>query len=278
MIEKLPDDLLAFLREGRRLSYDVENSIVGRIKLKDVPDLAVTTIETDPDCQSIIDDPYFNLEGQYQIEVVDLVAESEHYDTEGLLCWIVAMKQFGCVDPEHGDVIAFPGVTWTELAANPLPYLDAQWQGAENDAGIRALPWMHFPFALSEAEITLSPYGAKCPAHDASVDVASGQKSSLFEIVRQIALDKWVDGYQTTFPCSGVPVSEEELLCCPVCRAAEEAWAQDVDSEIVAVNVAPFKPGWLRCPGCDKRFAIRDSGVYSDGYHLTCGQKINIVD
>jgi len=144
MSAELPEDLLGFLRAGRRLDYDESISQVGYISLKRAADLAVTTIETFPNCQSIIDDPYADLDGLYQIDVYDLVAESERYDAEGLLSWIVALKQFGCVDPEHGDVISFPDLTWTELANDPLRYLDAQW--ADDHIGLRALPWLLLSF------------------------------------------------------------------------------------------------------------------------------------
>src|SRR5262245_44562610 len=107
MTAELPCDMLAFLRDGRRLEYDVGASEIGRITLKRDSDLRLSTITTFPGCQSIIFDPYEDLEGLYQIDVYNLVAQSELYDPEGLLCWIVALKQFGCVDPEHGDVITF---------------------------------------------------------------------------------------------------------------------------------------------------------------------------
>jgi hypothetical protein len=155
--EALPHDLLEFLHAGRQLEYDVENSDVGPIKLKHDTDLSLATISTFPGCQSIIDDPYFGLKGLYQSAVYDLVAESQDFDTKGLLCWIVALKRFGCIDPEHGDIITFPGVTWTEISAHPLPFITAQWGG--NVAAVRVLPWIYFPFKLSETGAVLMPYG-----------------------------------------------------------------------------------------------------------------------
>ena len=156
----LPNDLLAFLRVSRQLNYDSQKSEIGRITLKSDVDLSTSTITTFPNCQSIIEDPYSDLDGLYQIDVYDLVAESEHYDTEGLLCWIVAVKRFGCVDPEHGDVLTFPDVTWTMLAKDPLPYLDAQW-GDDDGVAQRVLPWLHFPFKIRKTETVLKPYGSR---------------------------------------------------------------------------------------------------------------------
>ena len=129
------------------------------------------------------------------------------------MCWIVALKRLGCVDPEHGDVVTFPDVTWTELAANPLPYLDAQWGG--NEIGVRVLPWLHFPFKFSEVDAVLRPYGSRCPVHDTDVVVQRTRKPALFDVMRRREPEDWLQNYLTTFPYSGLPMSDGELLCCP---------------------------------------------------------------
>lgn len=271
----LPSDLLAFLRDGRQLDYDENTSQIGRITLKRDADLVQTTITTFPGCQAIIDDPYFDLEGLYQIEVYDLVAEAELYDTEGLLCWIVALKRFGCVDPEHGDVITFPGVTWTDIEANPLLYLDAQW--TDNDAAIRVLPWIHFPFKFNEIDAVLTPYGSQCPVHGSPVAIQEIRKPPLFEVMRIREMDDWLQNYLTTFPFSGLPITEDELLCCSRCRTAEDAWTRNIEESILPVDVTPNAHGWVECPCCGKRFLPSDSNVFKSGSHLICGQKIDVV-
>ena len=81
MFHELPADLLAFLREGRELEYDVGASEVGALTLKEESELFRSTVTTFPGCDSIIEDPYEDLEdGEYQIAVYDLVAETEDYD------------------------------------------------------------------------------------------------------------------------------------------------------------------------------------------------------
>ena len=64
----LPNDLLAFLRVSRQLNYDSQKSEIGRITLKSDVDLSTSTITTFPNCQSIIEDPYSDLDGLYQID------------------------------------------------------------------------------------------------------------------------------------------------------------------------------------------------------------------
>jgi hypothetical protein len=275
----LPNDLLSFLRLGRQLEYDEPNSEIGRLMLKSEMDLSLSTITTFPNYQSIINDPYSDLDGLYQIEVYDLVAESERYDKEGLLCWIVAVKRFGSVDPEHGDVLTFPDATWTDLAKAPLPYLDAQW----NDGiGERVLPWLYFQFKLRKTETVLRPYGAHCPVHGISLAVQRVPRLPLLDSLRRSVLrrrekDDWLQNHLTTFPCSGLPVNEDELLCCPECRAAESQWANQVEHAIIPLEARPNAHGWIQCPGCGIRFSTTDAGEFNDGVHLSCGQKISLV-
>ena len=272
----LPNDLIEFLGAGRQLEFDVQNSEIGRIKLKRDLDLTLTTITTFPGCQSNIQDPYSQFDGLYHTDVYDLVAESEYYDTEGLLCWIVALKRFGCIDPEHGDVITFADVTWTDIVANPLPYLVAQW-GDDHDVADRVLPWIHFPFRFSEVDVVLRPYGSQCPIHQIPVTVKQTRKPPLFDVLQRRELKDWLKNYRTTFPCSGVKYSDSELLSCPDCRAAENAWIQRIEDSIPLLDVTPNPHGWIKCPGCGIRFSLTDSKAFVDGLHLGCGQKINVV-
>jgi hypothetical protein len=53
-------------------------------------------------------------------------------------CWIIALKCFGSIDPEHGEVLSFPKVTWTAIVKSPIRYLAAQWQDGSGAA--RVLP------------------------------------------------------------------------------------------------------------------------------------------
>ena len=276
MTADLPDDLIAFLRAGRQLDYDADNSEIGRITLKRDADLTLTTITTFPGCQSIIDDPYSDIEGLYQADVYDLVAECRDYDPQGLLCWILALRRFGCIDPEHGDVITFPDVTWTDIAANPLPYLDSQWSD-DYHVAVRVLPWIHFPFKLSKTDVVIAPYGSRCPVHDTAATARRTSRPQLFDVFRRRNMDDWLQKHQATFPYSGVPVTDDELLCCSDCRVAEDAWIQGIDDSISPADATPNAHGWVQCPGCGTRFSIVDSAIFAGGIHMTCGQKINVV-
>jgi hypothetical protein len=91
-------------------------------------------------------DPNRNAKGHYTCEAVNLIASCEAYAPEFILCWIPALRRFGTWDADHWTLKVFAGATWDDIAADPLPFLNAQWS---NRLGEFIAPWEHFPF-LSE--------------------------------------------------------------------------------------------------------------------------------
>jgi len=273
--KSLPQDLLTFLQSGRQLEYDVGSSSIGRIALKRGSDLSLSTITINPEGTANINDPYRVIDGVYEVDVYDLVAESDAYGVEGLLCWIVALEQFGCVDSEHGTVLAFPDATWRDIVANPVSYLDAQW--CESAIAVSVLPWLHFLFKVQETETRINPYGVVCPLHQIPVIVQEGCKSALLDVLQRRETQDWINNSLKSFPCSGVPVSEDELLACSSCRIAEEEWVARIGRSIPILDARPNSQGWIQCPGCEVRFSISDPQRFANNTHLTCGQKINLA-
>ncbi len=274
----LPDDLINFLRQSRQLEYDVPNSTIGPIRMKTEKDLELNTISFYPATQSIIDDPYSDLDGLYIAEVIDLISESEDYDPEGLLCWVPSLKSYACIDAEHGTVLKFMDTTWSDISENPIAYLDAQWDFVSIDTKSEIiLPWLHFPFELEEYDQILKPYPSICSVHVEPVIAKKFNKPPLFNALRQRELSQWIERYTTYFPCSGVPVTEDELLCCIKCHEEEAKWISEIDDAIIAIDEKPNEDGWLKCPFCGKRFKINDKEIFKDGVHLMCGQKISIM-
>jgi hypothetical protein len=228
MKTELPEDLLSFLGTRRTLDFDTERSEVGPVKLVRKEDLKESTITTHPGCQSIIEDPYDLIDGLYQIEVYDLIAGSDRFGTEGLLCWIVALKCYASVDGEHGDILTFPEVTWTEIVKDPQMYLDAQWD--TDGVGTRALPWLHFPLKVKNSDIVLAPYGTHCPVHAERVTVKRLRRPALSILQWILTRREWLPNYLARFPCSGLPISKDELLCCSACYEAEKQWMANLEA------------------------------------------------
>ncbi len=277
-MQNLPSDLVDFLQSGDELRYDPTGTSIGQVTLKSLESLGTSIIATDPDCQDIIDDPYDLLDGRYQIEVVNLIAASESYDTNGLLCWITGIQKFGTVDPEHGTIVAFPGASWSSIVADPVRYLDQQWVRDEEISEL-ILPWIHFPFRLSDSSLVLHPYGSHCSKHGCPLLRGVKRQHELFDVFRRRAADDWLTNSLAHFPCAGVPVDEDNLLHCPECSRAEEDWFRRLEESIPVLTATPRKSdGWIQCPLCGIRFSTRASESFAYNVHLRCGQRIRLVE
>lgn len=271
----LPDDLREFLASGEQLDFDPDESSIGPIKLASLDEVTESVIETFPSLQETIDDPYRPLDGLHQITVCNLIAESEEYDPNGLFCWIPKLSMYGSVDPEHGVIIAFPNTTWSMIAANPVDYLDAQW--GLSDLGERMLPWLYFPLKLKDGSV-IEPYPSHCPMHDAPIAKNTRSHHPLFETFRNSNVDRWLETSRGNFPFAGVPASESELLGCDRCFAAEQDWVNGIVASIPIRDAKMNSGGFVACPGCGIRFSPKDSQVFSNSTHLTCGQRINVLE
>ncbi|MDM4019529.1 hypothetical protein [Roseiconus lacunae] len=270
----IPDDLTQFLESGRQLTYDTESSIVGAITLKALDDLSHSIIRVFPGCQSITDDPYESLDGTYHIGVVDLIAASNKYSPEGMFCWIPSLKTLASIDSEHGDVIAFPNVSWSMVVRNPLEYLEAQW--GVSRAGKRLFPWLHFPYVAEDFDIQLSPYPDSCELHNSSIRKRRNNRHPLFEVIRDTDPEGWFAVARDQFPYAGVPASERKMHSCKQCSKAEYLWVAKMFDEIPSATVKANAAGFVKCPNCETHFYAGDQDVFLDGMH-SCGQKINVL-
>lgn len=276
-MENLPGDCMTALRKGFQFSYwKLLRSSIGSFNLKIADQLAVTTISTFPGCQSIMNDPFQPFEGMYHIDVIDLVADSSRYNSEGLFCWIPKLACFGAIDPEHGDVLTFPAVTWGDIVKSPKLYLDAQW--GRSSVGVRVLPWVHFPFRIKESAIFLSPYPAHCDLHKCYVTEHDRQRHPMFDAYRDRDRDAWLNDSRSSFPWSGIPTDTMTLLSCKHCFDAETAWLQRIDDSILVLDARKNKGGFIQCPGCGIRFSPTDRFSFVNAMHSPCGQKINVVE
>ncbi len=84
------------------------------------------------------------------VPAVDLLASCEGgYEPTGVLLWLPAEQQYGTWDNSHGELMVFePHVTWREIAARPIPFLNAPWEG-DGCAPLSSLvPWPRHVYSL----------------------------------------------------------------------------------------------------------------------------------
>ena len=142
----VPDDLMEFLRVGQQLEYDAEDAPTGRITLHALGELSVglVWINARP-MRNPQGDPHAGEGGHYAIPAVNLVARTEEYSTgEYMLLWLPEEEQYGTWDCDHAELMSFPGVTWTDIAADPLEYIMAACDMSE--PGVPVVPYAKYPY------------------------------------------------------------------------------------------------------------------------------------
>ena len=89
-------------------------------------------------------DPHAGESGYYAIPAVNLVADAEGYEPEYILLWLPNEQAYGTWDTDHAELLVFPDVSWTDIAADPLPFVAAQWDGPE--PGVPFVPYPKYPY------------------------------------------------------------------------------------------------------------------------------------
>lgn len=150
---ELPSDFIAFLQQRKQLIYNADECDCGSIRLLPRSKLREATLIVEPEQpdDSLLD-PHGEDDGAYTIRAVNLVGEADGFDPDYILCWLPEKQMFASYDPDHRVLHIFPGTTWTQIAANPIPYLNAQWRDKGDYPGARMKPWEHVQFRVGWSE------------------------------------------------------------------------------------------------------------------------------
>jgi len=149
----LPAEFSAFLKQRKQLRYDADECDCGRIRLLAKSKLRETVLVVEPEQpdDSLLD-PHGEDDGAYVIRAINLVGEADGFDPDYILCWLPEQQIFASYDIDHRVLHIFPGTTWTQIADNPVPYLNAQWRDAGDCPGARMKPWEHVQFRVGWLE------------------------------------------------------------------------------------------------------------------------------
>jgi hypothetical protein len=136
----LPQEVVDFLKAGKQFEYDPSACEPGAVKLKKLDEVKLDEIYVNS-CDSPIEteDPHAGENGYYAVQAVNLVGECKAYRAEGILIWIPDYKVFGQWDCDHGSIMIFPQISWTDIVDDPAYYLGAQWAPLESDEYLK--PW-----------------------------------------------------------------------------------------------------------------------------------------
>jgi hypothetical protein len=134
----LPQELVAFLQSGQQLKYDFKKAVAGRLTLKGIDELQIGAVYAAPRKRG---DPNKTERGVYRVPAISLVAKCERYDPRHVLSYLPLEAAFAAFDGDHAMITVFPGASWTSIQADPLPYINAQWDSEPSIQVDRNVDW-----------------------------------------------------------------------------------------------------------------------------------------
>jgi len=138
----LPDEAVEFLRARRQFEYDHHRIEVGGVKLNGLDELKMGEVWIGTE---LADDPHAGENGYYAIPAMSLIGECKNYNPEFILLWLPNERLFGTWDCDHWVLKVFRGAGWSDIAANPATYLNAQWD-IDDKLGSEFVPWPRYAF------------------------------------------------------------------------------------------------------------------------------------
>ena len=149
----IPDDLLAFLRGGPRT---LDAAHYGVIALLGLDELRIEPLEVTPNMAPFAGShPHADEYGHYAVPAVNLVRGNPQPGLDfpaWLLLWLPAERRYGSYDLDHGDLYVFPpDASWSQIAADPLPFLQASDGLADGAVPVEHLEaWHRHPWVEVE--------------------------------------------------------------------------------------------------------------------------------
>ncbi len=119
---KIEQELHEFLRAGKQLQYDHAQTEPGYVALCHLDDLeeGVVWIEGSLSGKSY-----------YEIPAISLTNDNDYYDPEYILLWLPNEQQYGTWDCDHWVLYVFEQAKWQDIAENPAPYINCQWDESQ---------------------------------------------------------------------------------------------------------------------------------------------------
>jgi hypothetical protein len=114
--------LIAFLQGDRVLAYDPSQCEAGPFAFHRLEELKPIEMHLGTTAHGWDDDDPYRGRGYYVGEAFDLLCECEHYDPVGLLVYVPQLESFGSYDEDHLALVIYPGVSWSDVAADPVRY------------------------------------------------------------------------------------------------------------------------------------------------------------
>ncbi len=144
----IPEDLTFFLRKRKQLVYNPKKAIAGSIKLMPLHRLRIGRVYAAPKSTA---DPNRRRSGVYRIPAISITSKAEQSDPEHLLTYLPFEGLYATFDGDHAVVTVFSEATWSDIAADPLPYLNANWEKKPSVKATRRTQWFQRYVFFDEA-------------------------------------------------------------------------------------------------------------------------------
>lgn len=122
----LDPSLVDFLKAGKQLEYNEREAEPGKVGLCSFDELDAELIDV---CR-----PSGFADGFFKVPAVSLTNDCEDYEPAYILLWLPNEKMYGTWNCDDGYLTVFPDAKWEDIAANPLPYINSQWE-SESEVG-----------------------------------------------------------------------------------------------------------------------------------------------
>jgi len=146
----IPADLAAFMTAGKQLEYDADACDAGAVTLVPLAELRLQRFPVETSGEDFRGrDPNAPGLNSYLVLAVDLIAScNDDYEPAGLLLWLPIERRYAAWDSSHCTIDMFAdGVTWDQIAADPVAYIEASLGGGPKDSPMeRLVPWVAHPY------------------------------------------------------------------------------------------------------------------------------------
>jgi hypothetical protein len=151
----LPDELVTFLRSNSPATLEAAH--YETVTLIPVEELRIETLEVTPNLAPFArDHPHVDDYGHYAVPAINLVRggrSDRNSFPAWLFLWLPDEWRYGSYDLDHGDLMVYaPEVTWSQIAADPEPFVHASDGGRDGPVTIEYLqPWPRYAFVKVES-------------------------------------------------------------------------------------------------------------------------------
>jgi hypothetical protein len=135
-VPNVPDDLCSFLTSGCVLFHDEAQCTPKGVALQPLEKLAVRplTVRIKENSDLADEAPHAGERGYYLVPAVSLIGSCTNYRPAGLLVRLPDQESYGTWYGDHHVLGVFPGASWSQIAANPVPFLNSLWSRKTREA------------------------------------------------------------------------------------------------------------------------------------------------